>query len=320
MTFLYTADQLPQSSAELFTEFDERYLAGVSNAPEPTWVEQLGDVIDVGSPIVQFPIDLLNTKYRELKGDDRFEDKYFDLKVAEFQAGYEAQLLLLTTLKYAYNRWQAQPARFLAAQRRFIAQNVASLIEGGTSTTSPWDGVAFFSTAHLSNGSNTDGGTFSNNQTVAIDPTDIDELTTELTAMMGVADPNGDKLGITPDTILAPTTQALALANLFKQDIIANPAGTAAVKNPYFGLFNVVHIPEFTNQNAIYFVDSKRLREAGLPLFAVAKFRAPDSLSLRKWDEQSDFFKNTGKLKISSHLWTGQRLVFPHAIRRVVVA
>lgn len=323
MALLYTADQLPTSSADLISEFDERYLAGISAAPPPTWVEQFGDVIDVGSPLVRFPVNLLTTKYLAFSGESRFkslDDKYFDLKVAEYDAGYEAKLLDLTTIKWAYRNWQDAPGRFIAAQQRFIAKLVADLLEDGTTATSPWDGVAFFSAAHFADGTSAAGGTFSNYQNSASDITDVDVLAEEMTAMMGVTDSNGDKIGVQADTLIVPTSRAMAMTNLLKQDIIANAAGTATMRNPFFGVLNVVHVPELTDDDAAYLVDTKLLRAAGVPLFAVAKFRAPESLGLRKWDEGSDFFKNTGKLKVSSHLWAGAGLVFPHAIRRITLS
>jgi hypothetical protein len=48
-----------------------------------------------------------------------------------------------------------------------------------------------------------------------------------------------------------------------------------------------------------------------------ANYRDVCSLGLRQWDESSDFFKDTGKLKMSAHIWYGFKLIFPHAMRLV---
>ena len=40
-------------------------------------------------------------------------------------------------------------------------------------------------------------------------------------------------------------------------------------------------------------------------------------MGLRTWDESSDFYKATSKLKVSKHIWAGYGLLFPHAIRLI---
>jgi hypothetical protein len=43
----------------------------------------------------------------------------------------------------------------------------------------------------------------------------------------------------------------------------------------------------------------------------------PASLAFRVYDESTDYFKDTGNIKLSSHIWYGFSLVLPHAVRRV---
>ena len=75
-------------------------------------------------------------------------------------------------------------------------------------------------------------------------------------------------------------------------------------------------MPDLTDVNDWFLVDSKQLAMGFDPMVA-AKFMPADTLGLRFWDENSDFFKDSGKIKVSQHIWTGFRLVFPHAIRLV---
>jgi hypothetical protein len=93
-------------------------------------------------------------------------------------------------------------------------------------------------------------------------------------------------------------------------------AGTESETNPYVGKFTVVHAPELTDANDWYLVDSKLLSQ-GLPPWIALRYAAPDSLGLREYDESTDFFKDTGRIKVSSHIWWGFCLAFPHAIRKV---
>lgn len=316
MASLYTNELLPTSSEEAIREFNERYLAAISAAPAPTWADRF--IVPVSAPRVTFPISLMSTKFLETKDEDsRFKtmlEKDFDLKVVEFDAGYEAKLLDITTNTFAYRNWSAVPDRFRIAEGRHICRQLATLLEAGTSTVSPWDNVNFFSTSHLANPSVSGSSTFSNYNSSGTDPANIANLTTEITAMRGVLDENGDKLGVEPDEIWLPTGKFQAVSNLLNQNMIGN-----GESNPYLGKLKPVHVPELTDANDWYLVDSKMIG-MGIDPMVAASFRPSDSLGLRFFDESSDFFKNTGKIKVTNHIWTGFRLVFPHAIRRVAGA
>jgi hypothetical protein len=193
---------------------------------------------------------------------------------------------------------------------------------------SPWDDVNFFSTTHLADplGPAAAANQFSNLQGSATDITNITLLTAEITSMRQVKDQNGDKLGVEPDTILCPTSAFQAIANMFKQDFVvtgvldgAGGGTMGTVRNPYVGVMNVVHAPELDdtgNTGPVYLLDSK-LSKGMLAPWIAGKYRVPDTLGLRFWDESSDFFKDSGKLKVASHVWQGFGLVYPHAIRRI---
>lgn len=323
MAQLTLADQLPSSSVEALAEIDERYVAANSRSTEPNWVEQYGDVFPVTQPITRLPLNLIAANYQETKGENRFrtlDDKFFDLGVVEYDDGYEARLLDLLAIPWAFRNWQAAPSRWQAAKKFKQAKAIAALVELGTSTASIWDGVNFFSATHFANGKDASAGTFSNYQSVAKDPAVIADLTGEIIAMQGVPDQNGDKVGFNPDVVLLPTPKFQLVSNMLKKELIASAAGTATENNPYLGVLTPVHVPQLTDVNDFYLVDTKALREATLPPWIVAEWSAPEALALRKWDESSDFFKDTGKLKVSSHIWFGTSLAFPHAIRKVVGA
>ena len=95
-------------------------------------------------------------------------------------------------------------------------------------------------------------------------------------------------------------------------------AGT--VENPYKNRFNIVPVKEFSIASGTsadwYLVDSKLVKSGMAPWISMRQ-TVPGSLALRVFDESSDFFKNTGKIKMSSHIWYGFALALPHAIRRV---
>lgn len=331
MALLNTVEKLPTTSAEAIREFDERYLAGISAVEPDMWTEQLGDVFDVNSPDVTFPIGLMSAKYEETKGENRaktLEEKPIRVKVAEFDAGFEAPLLHLFQNAYAWRKWQETPSRFIIAEKRFVNRQIAALLEAGTVGTSPWDDVAFFSAAsHLANPAEPDVGTWGNYNSVATDPADIDNIAAEVASMMAVKDEHGERMGVRPTHILLPPEKYEPVRILLMQDQVlrgildgAGGGQMGPTNNPYKGALEPVLVNEFTDANDWYLVDSNLMRNQGVPPWGAMRYRAPESLGLRFFDEASDFFKNTSKLKVSSHIWFGFTLLFPHAIRRIAGA
>ncbi|HEU4431451.1 MAG TPA: Mu-like prophage major head subunit gpT family protein [Myxococcota bacterium] len=316
MASLFTVQQLPKTSQEAIREFNERYLAVISAAQPLGWADRF--ILGVDSPYVTFPIALMSTKFQETKEQtSRFKtmaEKEFDLKVVEFDAGYEAKMLDLATKTFAYRNWTLAPSRLDIAKRRHVAKQLATLLED-TAQTSPWDGELFFDTDHKANpkGAAVAANQWSNLQSVAAAPT-VANIQIEATAMRGVKDENGDKLGVEPDEIWLPTEKFQGVSDLLNQNLINN-----GETNPIYGKYKAVHVPDLTDVNDWYLVDSK-LITAGVDPMVAAEYLPAADLGLRSWDESSDFFKDTGKIKISQHIWTGFKLVFPHAIRKVVGA
>jgi len=322
MASLYTIQQLPTTSQAAIRAFDDRYIASIGAAAPPAWAD-LGAIIPVDSPMVTFPVGNFGLSYKETKGDNRSRtllEKSFDVKVAEYDEGYEGKLLDILSKTFAYQNWLRGPERLLMAEKRHINKQIVTLLEAGESTSWPIDGANFFSASHLSDFNDAASTTWSNYQSSTKTVVSISNLEAEVTAMQGALDENGDKIGADPDTILVPTATYEPLKNLLAQSmILANGTGSAGVTNPYVGKFNVVHVPEFTDANDWYLVDSKLVAATGLTPWLALKYQVPaaSALALRYFDESSDYFKTTGRIKASSHIWYGFSLGFPHAIRKI---
>ncbi len=320
MASLFTHQTLPATSEEAIREFDEKYLAAITAAAPPAWAAQF--LYTVGAPRATFPISLMSTKYNETKEQSsRFKtmaEKSFDLTVVEFDAGYEAKLLDILTNTFAYRNWGRAPGALADGEVKHVAKNLVTLLED-TAQVSPWDGELFFDTDHRSNPAEviveTQGrkNTWSNLQSGAAAPT-LANIAAEMTLMRDVRDTNGDKLGIEPNEIWLPTPKFQGTSDLLNQAFLAT-----GESNPLLGKIKPVHVPDLTDINDWYLVDTNQIAKGVEPMIA-ANYRDVGSLGLRTWDESSDFFKDTGKLKVSAHIWYGFKLVFPHAIRRVVGA
>lgn len=325
---LYSIDQLPTTSQAAIREFDDRYLA-VLGASQPTaWADTLGELVPTSSPMVTFPVSQLRTKYMRTEGESRFKklrEQSFDVKAEEFDDGYQANLIDLFTKVFAYRNWQQAPARLVVAEEQFRLNSIAALLEAGATTTCV-DGKHFFATDHPSNlgDKSTVTTTWSNYNSAGVDCASISNIQTEVTSMMSVRDENGNKLGVSPDTLLVPTEKYEATKNLLAQQLIlaggtSTSVTSAATSNPYLGRFNIIPVKEFTDVNDWYLVDSKLVAQ-GLSPWLSLRMTVPQSLSLRVYDESSDFFKDSGAIKMSSHIWYGFALALPHAIRKVVGA
>jgi phage major head subunit gpT-like protein len=317
MASLFTHETLPADSEEAIREFDEKYLTAITAAAPPAWAAPF--IYTVSSPRVTFPISLMSTKYNETKEQSsRFKtmaEKDFDLTVVEFDAGYEAKLLDILTNTFAYRNWGRAPSALADGEVKHVAKSLVTLLEDDAQT-SPWDGELFFDTDHRSNPAEviveTQGrkNTWSNYQSAAAAPT-LANIAAEMTAMRDVRDHNGDKLGVEPNEIWLPTAKFQTVSDLLNQAFLSS-----GESNPMLGKIKPVHIPDLIDVNDWYLVDTTQFSKGVEPMVA-AQYRDVGSLGLRTWDESSDFFKDTGKLKVSAHIWYGFKLVFPHAIRKV---
>lgn len=325
---LYTHSLLPTTSQAAFREFDTRLVAAMAAAPVPAWTNY-GLIAPTTTTMTSFPLSSLVLQYQQTQGESRFRgaaEKSLDLKVEEFDEGIEASLLDLFTKVFAWQRWQQGPVELLKAEARHRNKQIATLLHTGHSSTwggasTPIDGANFFSASHKANFADASSATWSNYQSSGKTVLDISNIEEEVTAMQsGVRDQNGDIMDVNPDTIIVPAAVYEPLKNLLAQNMILDSSGTAGVTNPYVGKFKVEKATDLDRNdvNDWYLVDSQLA--SAMPPWLALRLTVPDSLGLRRFDEASDFFKNTGKIKTSSHIWYGFSLGLPYAIRKVTGA
>jgi hypothetical protein len=317
MASLFTKDTLPSTSEEAIRRFDERYNAIVSSAPPSGWAERFTTTVD--APRTTFPLSAFTSGFRETKEESgRYRgmaEKTFDLSVVEFDDGYEAKLSDLLTNVFAWQRWTEIAGELVTSEARHHATQLVTLLEAGTSTTCKYDGVNFFATTHLCDPTNPDSTTFSNYQSAGADPVTLSNIQTEMINMQkSVLDVNGKKLGVMPDEIWLPTEKFQAVSDKLNQAFLAT-----GESNYMAGKLKVVHVPELTDVNDWYLVDSKLLSKF-VPMVAAKWTELDGRLGMRYLDESSDHFIKTGKIAVSKHIWAGYGLLFPHAIRKVVGA
>lgn len=326
MGSLFLNEQLPTTSEAALREFDEKYLAVVSAAPPSGWSERF--VTPVGAPRTTFPMSIFAAKFKESNTVEGtfvgMDEQSVDVNVKEFDSGAEAKLMDIFTNTFAYRNWGNAPAELRLAESRHVAQQMVKLIEAGTGTTlgtCMWDALSFFNASHKSNPKVTldtsvtgVANTWSNYNNTGLDPATLANIQAEMTAMRDVRDTNGNKMGVEPDEIWLPTAKYQPVSDKLNQAFLAN-----GESNYMAGKLRAVHVPELTDANDWYLVDTKLLAR-GFDPFIAAKWTPPPALAIRQFDENSDFFKKTGKIRYGVHIWYGFAYALPHAIRLVAGA
>jgi hypothetical protein len=327
MALLNPATVLPTSSQDALEIWDERYNAALLMAQPQTWVEELGEVATTPALSTKYPMSFLALKFQEAKAfEGRFKtigEKDVELTVAEYQEGVEIELIKVITNTFSAKRWADSPALFVQGESMFKLKTIADALVANTALCA-WDDLALFHDAHLCNPKDAGSATFDNLQASTKDVAVIADLEGEITAMAEVLDINGDPLGVMPTHIGVPRQKFQKLKNLLKQDFIPSAAGTATMRNPYndAGL-TVVRMDQLTDADDWYLFDANLIARA-VPPWTLTKLALQgagfDSLSLRRWDENSDHFKKTGKIAVSQSIYYGSKFLFPHAVRKVAGA
>lgn len=329
MAQLNPATTLPASSQDALEMFDERYLAASQAllAQPQNWVSELGEEHTTPALSTKYPMSVLSLKYAEtIAQEGRFKtigERDVELTVVEHDEGVEIELLKLLTNTFSARRWMDAPAAMIQAEQIFKLRLISAALEANTETCG-WDGLTLFHDSHKSNPVRDNGVTFDNYQATTKDVADLAVLEAELTLMADVRDTNGDRLGVNGNVIGVPVEKFRKLKNLLKQDFVPTAAGTATMRNPYNDdSLTVVRMDQLTDANDWYIFDTNLIAK-GVPPWTIAKLalQAPgfDSLSLRRFDDNSDHFKKTGKIAVSSHVYYGSKFLFPHAIRKVAGA
>ncbi len=317
---------LPTSVQDAIRMFDYRYEASVDQLPPEAWAEQLGDKVTTDKPLVRFPIGLFTGEYTEFKGDirtDELEDRYADVKTKEYQKGYEVPAIDLLTNPIRGRQWARVPGQFVLAETRFQNALVAAALNAGTSAVNFWDSGNFFATTHPADPQKAASSTWSNYQAGAVDleefdPAQADSIVNEVAAMQLIPGIDGLPLDIDPDVLMVPASKYERVKVAYGKQFLAS-----GENNPYFNRFRIVKNPLITATTA-YLIDTKVMASVGVPPWAIVEYVPPgplgQALRMRWFDESTDFFLNTGRLKVSSHLHYSAALLFPHAIRRLTIA
>jgi hypothetical protein len=312
---VYTDQQLADFASCRLTEFrDDFVLASIANPDDrlTAWLDDVARIVDTSAPLTELPLALAGAQFAETRDGNRGDSigmGSLELRTAEYDAGYEMPLLQLILDPAVQSAWDAASGDLVNEARRHHAKMLATLLDAGDTTTSQVDGAVFFSSAHPSA-----GGTWSNLQSTPA-AVSVAAITTEIAAMQAQSrDRMGTRLSVGPYAVMVPLAKsfsiaaALAKANLSGgESNPLTPFGIRVVANPYLDPLDA---------DDWYILDLGVL--ARQPALFGPRLDPGSALSLRQFGTESDFFKSTGRIKNSLHVWQGAALGFPAGIRRVV--
>jgi phage I-like protein len=337
-------EEFGQSSQRALEEFRMNYNMALAAEPK-VWAETLGDVMPSGSVSKDtYPINLMAARYVKKTAQNAAAETAlnFDISVTkdEYVMAEEVELRRLLGGDFAYVlNWNRRAERAARARVWLRNQLVTTILEAGesgywgssTELATGIDGMPFFSATHKVHPRDPSRklrgvATWSNLQSAA-KPLTSANLVAEKPYAFSVSDPTGHEFGFEYDAMLVPSSLNETARNLLTvQDLIldaANPIagvavnGFAAVKNPhYMSGMEYVRGPELagTDTTADWYLVSRAALAAGLYPWLISE---DGSEELRTWDESSDHYKNSGMIKVESHVYSAAALLFPHGIRKV---
>lgn len=322
------------SSQRSLEEFRLDYNTALVSQPK-VWAETYGDVIAGSSLKDTLPVVFSVMKFREknTQAAPAYTALVKDISVIkrEFLAAAEAELRRIQRGDFAYVRdWARKPDQMARARVFLRNHTVATLIETGeTSATCVLDGLAFFSASHKVNPFDDSitfhgSATWSNFQASAT-PLTPANLTAEKALFKQTPGPDGEELGLEADIILVPTSLDDTAYNMLSvQDLILSGAlsgggdGTmGGIRNPHLNSgMTKVRSPELagTDGTADWYLLSSTALAMGLYPWVISEDAADE---IRTWDETSDYYKNTGNIKIQSNALLEAAFAFPHGIRKI---
>lgn len=330
------------TSQRAMEEFIVSYMIGVATAA-PTWVGDLGDIMPSGALDITYPLDFSAVQYQERLGQNSAAETpqaaELNIKKREFRASKMGNLRRINDGDFAYlNSWSQGGAQFGRARVLNQAKLVVTLLEAGTSdywgqTTlqaTGIDGQPFFSASHKVHPYNPKmklhgSATWGNYQASAT-PLTAGNLTQEKASMLNVPYFDGQELGTRATGMLIPTSlDEIARLLLTVQDVILDANASlksvsntfGAVRNEHFNSgFERTWAPQLTGSGdtANWYEYSRETIGMGFVPWVVAEDASEEIL---QWDESSDFYKDTGFIKVESKIFTNATLVWPHGIRYI---
>lgn len=318
-------------------EFRLDLMVNVATTPDD-WTQTFGLTIPGGTSKDTFPLDFSAVRFYERLGQSGMaetpQSRDIQLTKREFRCPKQGNLRKIQEGDFAFIRsWQQGAAQMARAKMALRASLVKTILEAGTTTywgasatqSTGVEGVYYFATTHKVHPFDprmtivsTGASTWSNYQSGAT-PLNTSNLFTELDSMLYVPHFDGEILGTEGDAILLPTSLVGVARRMFDQQAFRSDGETSSVQmsNEFFGHpMARVHAPQLAGSGATanYYILSTGTIAMGFSPWVVAEDSQDEILI---WDESSDFYRQTGDIKIEEKTYINAALAWPQGIRYV---
>ena len=307
------------TSQRAMEEFRTDYMVQLA-VQLPDWVGQYGDVMTAGSLKDTYPLEFSAVDYQKRTASNAPAEtpkaKEITVSKDEYRVAKMGDLKRITMGDFAYiNSWQQGTAQFARARVKLRGTLIKTLLEAGAATA--WiDGVNYFSATHKANPFK-GTATWSNYQASAT-PLGDANLSEEKAAMLLVRHFDEQFISEIATAMLIPTVLAeKARLMLTVQDLIMDGTGTAGIRSDNYGSgFAYTIAPQLTGTDATadYYLISEGVIAQGFTPWVVSEDGAEEIL---EWDINSDFYKESGNIKIESKLYISAALLWAQGIRLV---
>lgn len=333
-------EQLSFDSQRALEQFSSAFAAAFEAAdPAAEWAKAFGLSESSNQLLVTYPMSISAAGYVERKGDDGARDMYersISITPIEWTDGIKTQKRRLEQNDFAVQAWTSEAGRIAREARRHGNILTARLLHANAnlqlykdSTLGTDAGIPLFSTGHLVNIFDSSKGVFKN---VLIGGgtdyagTTIDQAMFKAVLKHGrtqILGANGQPMGINyTDMIVHPDHEQDA-KDFLESDLAraafleggTGPNTQLTTNNRYKGIFNLVVADELArvsgvDPDMVYFVD----HNTGAKPWILQDGGTPEEVI---FDANSEYCKNTGKVRVNYNLLMGVTGALPHGILRV---
>lgn len=233
-----TYDLTPSDVQGALTQFSDRFMLRYAEIEEPELLA-LGAQERTTAAKVDYPFPLYAPEFKAFEGEMWYRDlavKSIELIPGTFWDGVAIEASKIESSDWL--GWGAQPEAMAMAARAHSAALIAAALDGGTSTTTPWDGLAFFHTAHFINPGKKSAGTFANYVTGrALSAPNVRTAFAEMAALPG---PTGRPGGRKVTHILVPSALDGTLLEIANNSYVVASGTVGPVENLLKGAFRSV--------------------------------------------------------------------------------
>lgn len=313
MANAYPIDSFPADTQPALIEFAMDFRSALAAAPQ-SWAEQFGLVKSTSLLQMNFPLPINAAEFKRLTGDPNFRKlSHIDLtlKLDEWQDGVEEEARNIRSGDFS--GWGAQPQAMAADASELSNRLIAERLEAGTSETTNYDGLAFFSASHKV--SPEGKATFSNLKTTH--PLTLANVANAKKYFRQMKAPNNKTaLGTRLTHIVVPadleeTARDIVESKFFLQEVTqgGSNVGGVALDNRHMNTVQVIVAEQLTNAEDWY---ACSFNKVGLHPWVVLKRTGGVELSML--DESSDLYKIHRKVGVNATMEMEGALGLPHCI------